>query len=76
MTDNISAAAAAAISSGLPMRLSGTAFMAASSALWFISRVISVSTKPGAMALHVTPRLASSLATVLVRPISPALAEA
>ncbi len=36
--------------------------------------VMSVSMKPGAMALQVTPREASSLATDLVRPTSPALA--
>ena len=35
--------------------------------------VISVSMKPGATALTVTPRVASSLARDLVRPMSPAL---
>ena len=38
------------------------------------SRVISVSIKPGATALQVIPLGASSLATALVRPMSPALA--
>ena len=38
-----------------------------------IAAVISVSMKPGATALAVTPREASSLAMDLVRPIMPAL---
>ena len=37
---------------------------------------MSVSMKPGATALTVTPRRATSAATVLVMPISPALAAA
>ena len=40
------------------------------------SLVMSVSMKPGATALTVTPRRATSAATVLVRPIRPALAAA
>ena len=40
------------------------------------SAISSVSIRPGAIALQVIPRLASSRAVVLVRPISPALAAA
>ncbi len=39
----------------------------------FNSDVMSVSIKPGAMALTVTPREASSRATDCVKPIKPAL---
>ena len=39
-----------------------------------VSAVISVSMKPGAMALAVTPNLPSSMARVLVKPCMPALA--
>ena len=58
---------------GLAIRPSG---MAARSPLSWPdrSRVISVSIKPGATALQVIPLGASSLATALVRPMSPALA--
>jgi len=38
--------------------------------------VISVSMKPGAMALTVTPNLPSSIASVLVNPCRPAFAAA
>ena len=41
-----------------------------------VACVISVSTKPGAIALAVTPNLPSSSARVLVKPIKPALAAA
>ena len=66
-------APAPATSWGWPIRPSG---MAAKSPLSWPdrSRVISVSIKPGATALQVIPLGASSLATALVRPMSPALA--
>ena len=39
-----------------------------------VARVISVTMKPGATALHVIPNRPSSCATVLVNPCRPALA--
>ena len=65
--------AASATSSALPNLLRGIA----ESICFFISSfntsVISVSIKPGAIALTVMPRAPSSLATDLVIPITPAL---
>ena len=55
------------------MRRSGMALQASWSASWFIFAVIGVSMKPGATALQVTLRAASSRAMVLVRPTTPAL---
>ena len=71
------------MSSGVPTRPTGISRLAAafqsskstprrSAVAW----VISVSMKPGAMALAVTPNLPSSRARVLVKPCSPALAAA
>ena len=48
-------------SNGMPMRSA-------------VALVISVSMKPGAIALAVTPNLPSSMARVLVKPCRPALA--
>ena len=60
----------AATSSGVPTRRAGIAVdqVLASSR----PRSASVSIRPGATALTVTPRRATSTATVLVKPISPA----
>src|SRR5699024_7468146 len=66
-------ATASATSSGRPVRPAGTAPRAACLAASGMAAVISVSMKPGATALTVTPRAANSLARLLVRPISPAL---
>ena len=63
---------AAATSSGVPVRFAGIASMTASGT----SSVMSVAMKPGATALTVTPRRATSVATVLVMPIRPAFAAA
>ena len=41
-----------------------------------VARVISVTMKPGAMALAVTPNLPSSMARVFVKPAMPAFAAA
>ena len=69
-------ATAAATSSGVASRPSGTA--AASSARRSSGRasVIAVSTGPGATTLAVIERRASSRARARVRPMSPALAAA
>ncbi len=67
-------ATAAAISSGVPKRPSGVAVRIPS---WIASDrpdVSSVSTNPGATALQVMPREASSRAVAFVSPIRPALA--
>jgi len=59
---------------GRPEAAEGVALRIAS---WIVSgrpAVSSVSTKPGATALHVMPRLATSRATAFVRPMSPAFA--
>ena len=56
----------------IPGLRAGTALSTASGR----SFVMSVSMKPGATALTVTPRRATSAAIVLVIPISPALAAA
>ena len=55
---------------------SGVSAVSASLAAGGRSAVRSVSIRPGAIALQVIPRLASSRAVVFVRPISPALAAA
>jgi hypothetical protein len=62
-----------AMSSGLPSRPSAICPMSAFRAASGSSAVMSVSMYPGATALTRTPRPASSLATALVRPMSPAL---
>ena len=67
-------ATAAAISSVSPNRPSGVAARSRSLRASGRSRVSSVSTKPGATALQVIDRLASSRAVALVRPMSPAFA--
>lgn len=64
---------AAAISSGLPRRFTGTLSSIDLSTSSGILRTISVRIKPGATALTVTPFLPSSRAIVLVIQISPAL---
>src|SRR5512138_820437 len=61
-----------AISSGLPLRPSGTIFTAASRVAGSMAFRISVSTKPGAIAFTVTLREATSRASDLVKPIMPA----
>ena len=63
-------ATAAAMSSGLPMRPSGIIERRVLSSPMF--SVMSVWMKPGATALQVTLREASSRATDFVRPIRPA----
>ena len=55
------------------MRRRGMLLQASSRASWFMACVMGVSMKPGAMALQVTFRAASSRAMVLVRPTTPAL---
>ena len=57
----------------LLMKMSGICVFTASFALSVICAVISVSMNPGATALQVIPREESSLATLLVSPITPAL---
>ncbi len=68
-------ATASAISSGLPKRPSGVRAVISSRSSWARPAVSSVSMNPGATALQVMPRLASSRAVALVSPMSPALAD-
>ena len=62
-----------AISSTVPKRPSGVCALIWSVRLAGRSLVSSVTTKPGATALQVMPRDATSRAVALVRPIRPAL---
>ena len=67
--------ATVAMSSGLPMRRIGIIFLIRSPALLRTAALMSVSMKPGAMALTVTPRLANSTARARVKElIAPLLA--
>src|SRR3954463_7644445 len=63
---------AAAMSSGVPSRLSGILAAHSSCAVPVIARVMSVSISPGATTLTVMLRDATSCATDLANPISPA----
>ena len=65
--------AASAISSTWPKRCIGICFSACSLYFSDNTSVISVVTNPGAITLHVIPRVATSLATDLVKPTTPAL---